>query len=89
MLNTFNLDSGNRGALNRRKQSSPERIANGGTETALEGLGGKAAVPFGKCFSVRRQATRHLKSGPEIILIHSHSVLSPDFGKSCYPRNCK
>ena len=51
MFYAFDLYCGDSRALDRRKQSPTQRIADSRSEAALERLGRKTAVPFGKCLS--------------------------------------
>ena len=74
MFDTFDLDRSNGCAFDRRKQCSAQGISHGRPEAPLKWLGREASVTFGQGFRVSRQTTRHLKSGPEIILIHKRTV---------------
>ncbi len=62
---TFDLDRGDRCSLNRRKQYPPQRIANGGAESALERLRPEVTILVSQRFRVHRQALRFLKTLPE------------------------
>src|SRR2546425_8358256 len=74
MFDTFDFDRSNGGAFDRRKQCSAQGISHGRPEAPLKWLGREASVTLSQSFRVSRQTTRHLKSGPEIILIHKRTV---------------
>src|SRR2546425_12838872 len=71
MFDTFDLDRSNGCAFDRRKQCSAQGISHGRPEAPLKWLGREASVTLSQGFRVSRQTTRHLKSGPKIILIHN------------------
>src|SRR2546427_11444495 len=71
MFDTFDLDRSNGCAFDRRKQCSAQGISHGRPGAPLKWLGREASVTLSQSFRVSRQTTRHLKSGPEIILIHN------------------
>ena len=84
MFDTFDLDRSNGCAFDRRKQCSAQGISHGRPEAPLKWLGREASVTLSQSFRVSRQTPRHLKSGPEIILIHN--VPSESLRKSCAAR---
>src|SRR6476646_8032304 len=55
----------NGGAFNRREQDAPQRVANGGAETALERLRVEAAEPVGECFALEFETLGPLKTFPK------------------------
>src|SRR5882672_3221693 len=81
VLDALDLDGGDCRPFDRRQQSPPQRIAYGGAKTALERLGRKTAIAIGQSFAVSRQAARHLKTCPKIVLIHN--VPSDNLRRSC------
>src|ERR1051325_2979577 len=74
MLHAFDLHCGDGSSFDRRQQRTAQGITDGSSKPAFEWLRGKAAISFRQGLRVCRQTTRHLKSCPKIILIHSHSV---------------
>ncbi len=71
MLDAFDFYRRDRRAFYRRQQCASQGIAYGGPETAFERLSRKASVAIRQSLAVGRQAARHLKTCPEIILIHN------------------
>jgi hypothetical protein len=66
---------GDRGALNRREQRAPQRIADGRSEAALKRLRGELSVLLGECFGVDGKTLGFLKTSPK----HCVSPLSGSF----------
>src|SRR5215207_8729394 len=87
MFHSLNLDRRNRRSFNRRKQGPSQRIADCCAKTTLERLRRKTTIALGESFRVSGQTTRHLKSGPKIILIHSHTFSVPV--RNAQARDCR
>src|SRR5438067_185422 len=64
MLRALEADVGNRGAFQRRKQDPPQRITDGGAETAFKRLSGKSAKCIGRNLLIARDARRQFQSTP-------------------------
>jgi hypothetical protein len=73
VLDALNLDGGDGRALNRREQRAAKRVADGRAEAALERLRGEAPVTLRERVALDGEAARHLKTCPEVVLIHCHS----------------
>src|SRR5436853_1528720 len=69
MLDTLDLDRGDRRALDRREQSTTDRVTDRRSEPALEGGCVKLAVFFRQTVLLDIQPARHLKICP-IIACH-------------------
>ena len=63
----LDLDGSNGRAFDRREQHAPQRIANGGAEAALKGLGPEAAIFIGERFGIHRKTLGFLKTFPQHI----------------------
>src|ERR1041384_4775864 len=77
MLDAFDLDGRDGSAFDRREQGATKRITHRRPKASLERLRRKATISFREGLCVCRKTSRHLKSCPKIILIHSHSVQVP------------
>ena len=61
----FDLDRGNRGALDGGQQHAAQRVADGGAETAFKRLRPEVTVLVGQRFGVSRKPFRFLKAFPK------------------------
>ena len=68
MQHAFNANRGDRGAFNGAEQGTAQRVADGGAEAALKGLGAELAEGVGKRLGIDCQALRFLKSSPKHIV---------------------
>src|SRR5215213_805196 len=73
VLDALDLDGGDGRALNRREQRAAQGVADGRAEAALERLRGEAPVSLRERVALDGEAARHLKTRPEVVLIHCHS----------------
>ena len=62
VIHAFDADRGDGGAFDARKQHAAQRIADGGTETALERLGGELPVTLRQGLGVSDQTFGFLKA---------------------------
>src|SRR5271165_2536327 len=65
MQHAFDLHCGNRRAFDRTQHHAPQRVADGGAESALERLRPEHPVFVGERTGIARQPLRFLKTSPE------------------------
>src|ERR671932_277659 len=73
MLDALDLDGGDGRALDRGQERAPERVADGRAEAAFERLGRELPVALRQSLALDGEPPRHLKTRPEVVLIHCHS----------------
>src|SRR5689334_23081225 len=83
MVSAFDADVRHRGAFERRKQDSPQAVAHGRAEAALERLSGEFSIRLGRNMLIANYPRGEFKTTPSDS--HCSDLLAPSLNCGRFP----